>query len=322
MHAFHVKFALVGLIFPRMRRPTNATPRSLLHRSRGAASAHQQPRVQPGSLFAIAGVINCAALQSPSPPASPLPPLTIDDARTIFSYMFIHIPKTGGTSVEEALKDNAVLMANAVRWQVQRCCDAITLVGSCCWSRNGSPPWHLAPGVFQRRYQYSIEGHGQPRRPRWCAVRNPTARYASCVHGTTTFTTRMHTVPSPTYSHKNSREGALTPLGWHHCHHATAREELAHRQPQHWFVWDETGEVQCDCVVAIEKLGRIIAKHENTNHRQPRQLPLPTALEDVYKLDVDLWERARDSAGLCYHPEPRFPSPPPSWTCPVARRTT
>lgn len=32
-------------------------------------------------------------------------------------------------------------------------------------------------------------------------------------HGTTTFTTRMHTVPSPTYSHKNSREGALTPIG-------------------------------------------------------------------------------------------------------------
>ena len=104
----------------------------------------------------------------------------VAEAEQILEHkMFLHIPKTGGTSVEEELQERG-LLANAVRWQVEECCNFGPEESdqSCCWP---GPPWHLAPDVFEGFFHRSVEGDESVRRPRWCVIRQPAARYVSCV---------------------------------------------------------------------------------------------------------------------------------------------
>ena len=235
----------------------------------------------------------------------------VDEARSLIASMFIHIPKTGGTSVEAV-----VSVENSLRWQFQACCDPTRHppVEGCCWKKGAAPPWHLAPDVFERLYGRSIEAYAgqQHRRPRWCVVRNPAERFTSCVtwdRKVHNFAMRYRTEPAELAKELSKSRFDLPWNGIAGANDLHA-EELAHRQPQSWFVWDEQGAVQCDCIVAIEKLDQIVAQRENSYPAQP--MPLPSPLRELYRPDFELWERARDSAGLCYRPQPRLPSPPPT----------
>ncbi len=76
----------------------------------------------------------------------------------------------------------------------------------------------------------------------------------------------------------------------------------------HRFVWADDGSVQCDCVVAFEKLGSLISKRLNVGDPRLRPNdPLPVPLARLYKRDQRLWERALRAPGLCYQPSPRPP---------------
>ena len=78
-------------------------------------------------------------------------------------------------------------------------------------------------------------------------------------------------------------------------------EELAHRQPQHWYVWDEHGGVQCDCVVAFEKLGMLTdSQKKASSHVTGGVLPAP--LQQLYSVDFHLWRLAHQTDGFCYRP--------------------
>ena len=78
-------------------------------------------------------------------------------------------------------------------------------------------------------------------------------------------------------------------------------------QPQHWFVWDEEGRAQCDCVIAFEKLSAF--KSHGLGHRnrspQPSTLlstPMPSVMRPLVQPDYLLWNRAKSAPHLCYEP--------------------
>lgn len=233
--------------------------------------------------------------------------------RLLHGAMFIHVPKTGGTSVEQALQAIGAPQL-AVRWQFQSCCDfARPNTRQCCFP---GPPWHLAADVFKQRFNRSIEGDGSARRERWCIVRDPAARYASCV----AWDRRVHPHPwdasdeaSGLALATHALRGGRFQVRW------GANGLVAHRQPQHWFVWDERGAVQCDCVVAFEKLPSFRLPHKNHGETADDDEPatpqaLPASLQELYAPDVELWRRAKEAPGLCYRPRPRGGSasrPPP-----------
>jgi hypothetical protein len=76
----------------------------------------------------------------------------------------------------------------------------------------------------------------------------------------------------------------------------------------HRFVWADDGSVQCDCVVAFEKLGSLLSNRLNVGDTRLRHDdPLPEPLARLYRLDQSLWERALRAPGLCYQPSPRPP---------------
>ena len=85
-------------------------------------------------------------------------------------------------------------------------------------------------------------------------------------------------------------------------------EEMLHRMPQHFYVWDHAGRMQCDCVVPIEKLHLITSKKENVRQRKPLAFnvsDLPDGFFRLYAADFVLWNAAKRVKGeLCYTPMP------------------
>lgn len=143
-----------------------------------------------------------------------------------------------------------------------------------------------------------------PGRPRWCVVRNPIfTRWQSDVawgggNGKWFGAASVSPTDLLTIFGRSRREA----LPW--------TEELLHKQPQHFFVWAADGRVQCDCVVAFEKL-HLFAGEKRWNGRPHRsadpqfsQEGLHPALELLYSLDVQLWASARQTDELCYRPMP------------------
>ena len=226
------------------------------------------------------------------------------------THAFIHIPKTGGTSIEKITNEKLSVYA-----QAKDCCryEVGSQVQQCC---RPASPWHLAPDVLSTIHQERISPHWHVAsvfandRPRWCIVRNPAERFASC----------------NAWSHSKHPDHAnLTGDWWGQPPVPTARlvqifsqsrfgilwtEELAHKQPQSWFVWDEDGRVACNCVVAFEKLGAVTQKRAmNTTRveapRNPREAdPLPQPLRLLYALDQYLWRLAVQSEQFCHTPTP------------------
>ena len=253
--------------------------------------------------------------QSKQPPGSISPAELRAQAHHILNaYLFIHIPKTGGSSIEEELRSRHLLERNSILGQSQECCTPHGFIlqdGDCCFP---GPPWHLAPDVFERVHRRSfdhVENGGLPghRRPRWCIVRNPEDRYGSCID----WSLREVTEPfhdGRGYPYPVDKEGsahaALFAGGRFNVPWGT-NDRASHWQPQWWFVWNAHGQVQCDCVVAIEKLEYFTNVQSNTVNDSVAQgghkYTLPVSLRhNLYKRDVELWRQAKSSPGVCYRP--------------------
>ena len=173
------------------------------------------------------------------------------DGHTLLNDLFfLHIPKTGGTSIEEAAGRR-----NSVRMQLcdqkrQHTCDFVHLRNKNSWTS----PWHLVPDVYEKLNHRPVDAYGP--RQQWCVVRRPSDRYASCRAWATK--AHMHWGYDLASEKRLLAEfaGGRFGVDWHS---RSIGEEHVHKQPQHWFVWDATGAPQCHCVVAFEKLGTITA---------------------------------------------------------------
>jgi hypothetical protein len=99
-------------------------------------------------------------------------------------------------------------------------------------------------------------------------------------------------------------------------------EELLHKQPQAWYVWDEAGHVQCHCVVPFESIGQFAGNASirkaapRGHHAMHNNSGLPAALRPLYGLDAELWSLAhkhtahQKDASVCYRPPPLWNATP------------
>ena len=81
---------------------------------------------------------------------------------------YIHIPRTGGTSVEHLVPAN-----HTVRWHARGCCEH-GFVEKCC---NHGSPWHLPLDVLAAILPEVRQSYGST--PTWCVVRHPDDRWKS-----------------------------------------------------------------------------------------------------------------------------------------------
>ena len=139
-------------------------------------------------------------------------------------------------------------------------------------------------------------------RQRWCIVRRPSDRYASC----RSWAASQH----PEWAYDLASETRLLAefaRGRYGVHWqgggGIGLDEAVHKQPQHWFVWDANGAVQCHCVVAFEKLGTITSHRSTVTPSAPHvSAPLSEPMHELYALDEALWAEASRSSSLCFTP--------------------
>ena len=79
-------------------------------------------------------------------------------------------------------------------------------------------------------------------------------------------------------------------------------EELVHRTSQFMFVWDSKGRVQCDCVIAFEKMKHLTKIRTNVHNSRHYHSNLPDDFFYFYAADFQLWNLANSVNSICYHP--------------------
>ena len=206
-----------------------------------------------GCVFLISSSVLVACLRCQSPRhtllariamAFPTASARAGRQEILTDMVFIHIPKTGGTSIEDALRARGDL-TNTVKWQLEleECCATLSRgggtflnglpavpyhwpVGSCC--THPGPRWHLPPDVFEHAHGRSVDSFGghTGRRQRWCVVRDPAARFAS---------------DRAWASHSHSEDWGANPEGIARAFEngrfsVDFDERLTRQQPQSWFV--------------------------------------------------------------------------------------
>ena len=217
-------------------------------------------------------------------------------------HSFLHIPKTGGTAVEQSSKklDIEVHTSPQVHTRARL--------------ESGSP-WHLPPDMFQRVY-------GTPRssKPMLCVVRDPADRLRSeaswrCRGEAPWRSPRRYTNGSSCqnrYSRRGDPEHDITSDA-EEVLRARRRADLLrmgdrvlHMLPQSWFVWAEDGSVQCSCVVAYDKLARVMGLvPKQTSKYFDVRCPRSPALAALYSIDEELHANASaDQRSICYRPRP------------------
>ena len=185
------------------------------------------------------------------------------------THGFIHIPNTGGTSIESKLNATAAIIH---RKHAQKF---------------AASPWHLPPDVYEaltgRRYA----------RPSFCVVREPRERLQSCLNWR--YANKFHT---PLSNLSSIYSVGRTQIRW--------TEERLHRMPQWWFVWADDGRVLCDCVIAYEKLN--FSVHLNAGEPSQRVMTISAFPRDLYSFDALLHRTALREPNLCYRPGALWPS--------------
>lgn len=187
------------------------------------------------------------------------------------THGFIHIPKTGGSTIELFLNESQAVIKRRHRWSARH------RLSAC-------PPWHLPPDLYEARYNRTYL------RPTFCVVREPRERLQSSMDWKV-----FGKLETPPGDLGTVFRGGRSEVEW--------TEERAHRMPQSWFVWDEDGRVLCDCVVAFEKLKHITNLTINRSSPRNRSFAFPRRL---YDMDALLHEVARSTPALCYHPRPLY----------------
>ena len=222
----------------------------------------------------------------------------MDGHALLNDHFFLHIPKTGGTSIEEAAGRRNSVRMQLCDQQRQHTCDFAHLVRN---KNSWTSPWHLVPDVYEKLNHRPVDAYGP--RQQWCVVRRPSDRYASCRAWATK--AHMHWGYDLASEKRLLAEfaGGRFGVDWHS---RSIGEEHVHKQPQHWFVWDATGAPQCHCVVAFEKLGTITAHRSGlTSERATVHAaapPLSEPMRELYALDEALWAEANRTTGLCFTP--------------------
>ena len=241
----------------------------------------------------------------------------------VHSHFFLHIPKTGGTSIEQSVRPD--LSAFGL---YRNCCPSASIIvgngaGSCCTSSRASlrsSPWHLPPDLFARQFGHEVEAdenHPGRRLQRWCVVRNPVDRWLS--------ESRWHeqgelngkwpivradgqfamVPPSDARTLRDAYRDRRRRVEW--------TEELVHFMPQHWFVWAADGTLQCQCVLAFEHVHQLMQLRINNSSSSVAQARggaspaaskrrMPAELQELYALDAVLHAAALNASRLCYRP--------------------
>ena len=182
---------------------------------------------------------------------------------------FIHIPKTGGSSIEAQLSAQAAVFHRFPKPP----------------SRPWLSPWHFPPDLFEARYRQTLKP------PRFCVIRDPADRYRSCQAWSKNV--------SDTKFHLSASEVAVRALEWR-----KVTEELLHRLPQHMFIFSRSGHLQCECVVAFEKLGLLFKNGSVVVNKSIHKssVKLPKDFANLYRFDTILHRAALSSRSTCFRP--------------------
>jgi hypothetical protein len=244
------------------------------------------------------------------------PPGPHESSRMPWDFMeknYIHIPRTGGTSVEHLVPAN-----HTVRWHARGCCEH-GFVEKCC---NHGSPWHLPLDVLAAILPEVRQSYGST--PTWCVVRHPDDRWKSSQAFIAHSRKRWPDSAAFPKSRPPRTPIQLRALFANSRFAAEWDEELVHLQPQSWMVWDAHGQPQCSCAVAFENLGGLLASHTRSHnvmaaggyeHVGPSVTSAACngnctdstiAHQNLYFLDLSLWKAATSAGDRgCYRPQPQ-----------------
>lgn len=226
----------------------------------------------------------------------------VDTSHVLESMMFIHIPKTAGTSIKQQVTTNQTIISRPHP----------RVPPNFRFAKSGwSSPWHMPPDMYEQmfRKRFNSEGYDQ----RFCVIRNPVDRYWSDHAWIQGFWNTSLRELSEMYAKDWSA------VRW--------TEEALHRMPQHMFVWSRLGFVQCHCVVPFEYVGNLTSIRTNVARPfRSTTSELPKHFFALYDIDHVLWKRALQDNGYCHRPDPpshisfRLPSFSFGRGVPAARR--
>lgn len=209
------------------------------------------------------------------------------------THAFIHIPKTGGSSILAACAASS--HSQCRRWNSSaeasvaqhRMCALKNSRGTCLPSMH-----HFVDDVARREF-YSSGASLVTLRPSFCVVREPAERWYSA----------RNSGQATRYNFSLSDDAVASAFARGRFGVGNWTEQLLHMQPQSWFVWNNDGDVTCDCVVAFEKIGTVTEVHVNSGRERSNATPaLSKPLQQLYSPDVRLHRAAYRAPGLCYRP--------------------